>query len=144
MGNKETAIYVLLIFVFISIAGLLDGRFYGVEIMRMLWLLVCSIVIFGCISNTQNIMTNQTNSTTLQTGSPINNNIRVEIYHFHGTHQCTSCIAVGELAEKTVNTYFKDELESGKLVFGHINGSVETLHLCPAKDETTKNLFELD
>jgi len=92
--------------------------------MRMLWLLVCSIMIFGCVSNTQNLMTNQTNSTTLQTGSPVNNNIRVEVYHFHGTHQCSSCIAVGELAEKTVNTYFKDELKSGKLVFGHINGEL--------------------
>ncbi len=46
---------------------------------------------------------------------------KVELYHFHGTHQCYSCVRVGELAEKTVNTYFADELASGKLVFGHIN-----------------------
>ena len=51
-------------------------------------------------------------------------NITVEVYHFHGTHQCYSCIRVGELAEKTVNTYFKDELESGKVVFGHINAEL--------------------
>lgn len=49
---------------------------------------------------------------------------KVEVFHFHGTHQCSSCIAVGELAEKTVNTYFKDELESGKIVFGHVNGEL--------------------
>ena len=46
---------------------------------------------------------------------------RVEMYHFHGNNQCTSCIAVGDLAEKTVNTNFKDELASGRLVFAHVN-----------------------
>ncbi len=47
--------------------------------------------------------------------------VTVELYHFHGTHQCYSCVRLGELAEKTVETYFADELESGELVFGHIN-----------------------
>ncbi|HJX55713.1 MAG TPA: nitrophenyl compound nitroreductase subunit ArsF family protein [Methanoregula sp.] len=46
---------------------------------------------------------------------------RVEMYHFHGDHQCASCIAVGDLAEKTVNENFKDELASGRLVFAHVN-----------------------
>ena len=41
--------------------------------------------------------------------------------HFHGNQQCTSCIAVGDLAEKTVNANFKDELASGRLVFAHVN-----------------------
>ena len=56
--------------------------------------------------------------------STTNNNStveRVEIYHFHGNNQCTSCIAVGDLAEKTVNANFKDELASGRLVFAHVN-----------------------
>ena len=46
---------------------------------------------------------------------------RVEVYHFHGNQQCASCIAVGDLAEKTVNANFKDELASGRLVFAHVN-----------------------
>jgi len=45
----------------------------------------------------------------------------VEVYHFHRTTQCYSCIRLGELAEKTVKTYFEDEIASGKLVFDHIN-----------------------
>lgn len=49
---------------------------------------------------------------------------RLEIYHFHGTHQCYSCITVGAYAEETVNTYFPDEVKSGKIVFGHINGEL--------------------
>jgi len=47
--------------------------------------------------------------------------IKVEVYHFHRTRQCWSCKTLGKLAEKTVNTYFKSELESGRLKFGHIN-----------------------
>ncbi|MCX6697113.1 MAG: nitrophenyl compound nitroreductase subunit ArsF family protein [Methanoregula sp.] len=46
---------------------------------------------------------------------------RVEVFHFHGNNQCTSCIAVGDLAEKTINTHFKDELASRRLVFAHVN-----------------------
>jgi hypothetical protein len=55
-------------------------------------------------------------------GAIANNSVeRVEVYHFHGNQQCTSCIAVGDLAEKTVNANFKDELASGRVVFAHVN-----------------------
>ncbi|MBP1929974.1 hypothetical protein J2741_002570 [Methanolinea mesophila] len=46
---------------------------------------------------------------------------RVEVYHFHRTQQCYSCTTVGAYAEETVKTRFAGELESGKIVFGHIN-----------------------
>jgi hypothetical protein len=46
---------------------------------------------------------------------------KVEVYHFHLKQQCYSCITLGELAEETINANFADELESGKVVFGHIN-----------------------
>jgi hypothetical protein len=49
---------------------------------------------------------------------------KIEVFHFHGNHQCASCIAVGSLAEETVNTYFADEVKSGKIIFGHINGEL--------------------
>ena len=52
------------------------------------------------------------------------NDVKVELYHFHPTNQCYSCRMIGELTEKTVNTYFKEELDSGKLVFAHINGEL--------------------
>ncbi len=55
----------------------------------------------------------------------INANVdKLEIYHFHATNQCFSCITVGDYAEETVNTYFADELESGKIIFGHVNGDL--------------------
>ena len=46
---------------------------------------------------------------------------KVEVYHFHATKQCLTCKTVGSLSEETVNTYFADELKSGKLVFAHVN-----------------------
>lgn len=55
-------------------------------------------------------------------GSPISSDIeKVEVYHFHATRQCYSCKTLGAFAEETVNTYFADELKSGKLVFAHVN-----------------------
>jgi hypothetical protein len=49
---------------------------------------------------------------------------RVEVFHFHRNQQCESCIAVGNLAEATVNANFKEELASGRLVFTHINAEL--------------------
>ena len=46
---------------------------------------------------------------------------RLEIFHFHRTRQCYSCITLGQYAEETLNTYFADELESGRITFGHVN-----------------------
>jgi hypothetical protein len=57
---------------------------------------------------------------------------KVEIIHFHGTQQCYSCKAVGSLAEETVNTYFSEELKSGKVTFQHINVDL------PANSETVE------
>jgi len=45
----------------------------------------------------------------------------VEIYHFHGDRSCTSCVVLGNLAEETVTEWYAPELESGRLVFDHIN-----------------------
>ena len=46
---------------------------------------------------------------------------KVEVYHFHRTQQCYSCRTVGAYAEETLKIYFAPELESGTVVFGHIN-----------------------
>ena len=63
---------------------------------------------------------NQAQSPGLE-GEAAGKNIRVEVFHFHFTRQCYSCIRLGELAEATVNEFFKEEIGSGKIVFGHLN-----------------------
>ncbi|MFH1447274.1 MAG: nitrophenyl compound nitroreductase subunit ArsF family protein [Candidatus Micrarchaeota archaeon] len=104
---------------------------------KILLFLLFVPLLFGCLSENAsenyacsygecNVDGGITNATTNRSGAVTQNetagdNITVEVYHFHGTNQCYSCIRVGELAEKTVNTYFKDEVKSEKVIFGHIN-----------------------
>ncbi|MCC7552227.1 thioredoxin family protein [Candidatus Micrarchaeota archaeon] len=92
-------------------------------------ILVMSLFLnFGCTEQIKNenntsleILTNKTNNEIEKTTEMQSNIDKVEIYHFHGNNQCYSCIKVGDLAEETVNTYFKKELDEGKVVFSHIN-----------------------
>jgi thiol-disulfide isomerase/thioredoxin len=82
------------------------------------FLILVLLVTAGCMNSSQHDVA------TLPSTSPIPANTtvdRVEVFHFHGDNQCPSCIAVGDLAEKTVHEYFPQELASGKLSFRHIN-----------------------
>ena len=79
------------------------------------------ILISGCVNNDQKVSESK-NSTAYANAS--SSAEKVEIIHFHGTHQCESCIAVGSLAEETVNTYFSEELKSEKVSFAHVNGEL--------------------
>ncbi len=89
----------------------------------LMLIIVSSIILSGCLENTGTNVTAETNSSsdveveesTIQ---------RIEVFHFHGTHQCYSCKTVGAYAEETINTYFSDELASEKIIFGHINGEL--------------------
>ncbi len=78
----------------------------------------------GSITTTTTIIAQPTTTTIKsvsdESSSP-NDSVKVEVYHFHRTSQCWSCKTLGALAEKTVNTYFKAESDSGRLKFGHIN-----------------------
>jgi hypothetical protein len=78
-------------------------------------LVLLLLAVSGCTSTTGPSASHQqsaVNSTLLE---------KVEVVHFHGNQQCVSCIAVGDLAEKTVNASFRDDLASGRLVFAHVN-----------------------
>jgi len=46
---------------------------------------------------------------------------KIEVVHFHGTHQCWSCITVGEYSLKTIKEKFPNEYSSGKIVYKDIN-----------------------
>jgi len=80
--------------------------------------MVLALFVAGCSNNSQ-----VEGNSVFDTEHAVNIE-KLEIYHFHGTHQCYSCKTVGAYAEETVNTYFADELKSGKIVFGHINGEL--------------------
>lgn len=86
-------------------------RIYPVLILAML-IIVCGFVA-GCTRSSSPVA-----ATTPGANSAVE---KVEVIHFHRTQQCTSCIAIGNLTEKTVNANFNDELASGRLVFAHID-----------------------
>jgi hypothetical protein len=99
------------------------------KIATIIIMIFASLILFGC-SNTNlvsdnnvsgNAIANNFQSTSFYNTSSVD---KIEIYHFHATSQCYSCKTVGAYAEETVNTYFADEVKSGKIVFGHINGEL--------------------
>ena len=51
---------------------------------------------------------------------------KIEVVHFHGTHQCWSCLTVGEYALKTIKERFPEEYENGTIVFIDVNGELPT------------------
>lgn len=46
---------------------------------------------------------------------------RVQIFLFHATKRCISCINIGKFAKETVEQKFPEELKSGKIEFREIN-----------------------
>ena len=46
---------------------------------------------------------------------------KIELYHFHGDRSCTSCTVLGDFAEDTLTEWYAPELESGRIVFDHVN-----------------------
>lgn len=46
---------------------------------------------------------------------------KVEVFLFHATQRCATCIAIGKLSEETVYEYFQPELRDGKIEFREIN-----------------------
>ncbi|MCX6761893.1 MAG: nitrophenyl compound nitroreductase subunit ArsF family protein [Candidatus Moranbacteria bacterium] len=46
---------------------------------------------------------------------------KVQVFLFHSTQRCTTCIAIGKLAGETVNEFFQSELRDGKIEFREIN-----------------------
>ncbi len=81
-----------------------------------------TLIILGLIIITGLVLAKDTTTGHSQSNNNIiSNNTRVEVYHFHSTQQCYSCRKLGELTENTLNNYFSEELNSGEIVFAHIN-----------------------
>lgn len=107
----------------------------GIVLVSVLFLLLAvSLLVAGCTTQGNNSGNpGKTISTSVE---------KVEIYHFHATRQCYSCITLGEYAEETVNTYFAPERASGRVVFGHVNANLpENKALVERYGPTGSSLF---
>lgn len=88
---------------------------------------LAAVLMAGCTSQSGPIVSVNTPAPAASFASTLPDNVTVtklEVFHFHPTRQCTSCITVGDYANATLMTYFADELASGKIVFRHINGEL--------------------
>ena len=100
----------------------MTGRVTGIDPVHALVLagLVISVL---CVSGCTDHFSRQGPVSSVQPSAPDTDSTvaRVEVIHFHGNQQCTSCMAVGELANETVHEYFPVQLASGKVTFQSIN-----------------------
>lgn len=46
---------------------------------------------------------------------------KIQVYMFHSTNRCISCVTIGQLSRKTIEQKFPDELKNGKIEFKEIN-----------------------
>ena len=46
---------------------------------------------------------------------------KIQVFLFHATQRCSSCIAIGKYAKETVEQKFPEEIKSGKIEFREIN-----------------------
>ncbi len=46
---------------------------------------------------------------------------KIEVIDFHSTHRCMTCNAIESNTKYTLDTYFANELKSGKITFQSIN-----------------------
>jgi len=50
---------------------------------------------------------------------------KIEVIDFYGTHRCMTCEAIEANAKYTVDTYFADEVQEGKVTFKTVNVDAE-------------------
>lgn len=58
----------------------------------------------------------QTINTSLPSGSE-----KIEVFVFHSTQRCISCINIGKYAKSVIDEKFPEELKSGKITFKEVN-----------------------
>ena len=61
------------------------------------------------------------NSSVCTLNSPCEKKDKLEVYLFHGTQRCPTCIAIGKLTGEAINEKFADDVKSGLIEFKEIN-----------------------
>jgi len=49
------------------------------------------------------------------------NNVQVDVYYFHITHRCNTCISIEAQVKKTLDTHFAAQLQDGSVKLHVIN-----------------------
>ena len=99
------------------------------KILFFLLAVISPLVLAGCSSSQPSANADQSNKTVSQTRAqselPMSSKEtvadKVQVFLFHATQRCSTCIAIGKLAGETVSERFQDELKSGKIEFREVN-----------------------
>lgn len=92
----------------------------------ILSLITISLFLFSCTGKAQN-----KSAANQQKGNSI------EVIDFHSTNRCMTCKAIESNTKYTLDTYFADELKSGKIVFKVVNVDKEENEKFAEKFEAT-------
>jgi len=89
---------------------------------------IIALIFLGTIAmatrnNNQPANTNATGETAnkTQTQGVKNSADKIEVYYFHRTQRCYSCLALGQYIKETIEQEFFEEIESGRIDFREIN-----------------------
>jgi hypothetical protein len=89
------------------------------KVTKILWI-VCPIILVGLA-----VWLIVAYGTPSGTPPPSNNSTgladRVDVVYFHRTQRCNTCLYAEEATRYTIETYFADELASGKVTFQSVN-----------------------
>lgn len=82
-------------------------------------LIIGLIILSGC--SVKNAETKSSPESKIEINENKPNADKVEVFLFHATQRCATCIAIGKLSGETVYEYFQPELRDGKIEFREIN-----------------------
>lgn len=91
--------------------------------MKYFPLLIIILFLTGCHPQKakKNTKTSNQYSVQQEVNTSDSGKVKAEVYYFHGTHRCPTCLAVGEVSKAAVENNFKEELEKGIVAYYDIN-----------------------
>lgn len=84
--------------------------------MKTFFLLLFSMLLFPGIS-----ACGQSQAGEQQNSAVSESTNAVEVYYFHFTRRCVSCVNVQKATEKVLKDHYKEELENGSIVYHEVN-----------------------
>jgi len=69
---------------------------------------------------------------------------KVQVFLFHATQRCPTCIRIGKLAKATVEERFAEQLKSGKIEFREINIDLPENKALAEKFQATGSAFYIN
>jgi len=82
-------------------------------------LILCVFIFAGCSSN--NNKSKQSGTNEVKASENKLKADKVQVFTFHATQRCATCIAIGKLSGEVVEEYYQPELRDGKIEVKEIN-----------------------